>query len=69
MTIECFLDVLFLQSWRILVMGLQRLSGKDMARRVPVNTCSRCRASVWGAWQIKVSNCLRMDLCRALVLL
>lgn len=25
-----------LQSWRILAMGLERLSGKDMARRVPV---------------------------------
>lgn len=25
-----------LQSWRVLVMGLQRLSEKDMARRVPV---------------------------------
>lgn len=26
-----------LQSWRVLVMGLQRLSDKDMARRVPVS--------------------------------
>ncbi|CAM9345987.1 unnamed protein product [Ectocarpus fasciculatus] len=25
------------QSWRVLVMGLQRLSGKDMARHVPTN--------------------------------
>lgn len=32
----CLFGVLYLQSWRVLVMGLQRLSGKDMARHVPV---------------------------------
>lgn len=30
------MPLLSLQSWRVLVMGLQRLSKKDMARRVPV---------------------------------
>lgn len=27
----------YLQSWHVLAMGLQRLSEKDMARRVPVS--------------------------------
>lgn len=27
----------YLQSWRVLLMGLERLSGKDMARHVPVS--------------------------------
>ncbi|CAM9593605.1 unnamed protein product, partial [Ectocarpus sp. 8 AP-2014] len=31
------------QSWRVLVMGLQRLSGKDMARHVPTNVRPRRR--------------------------
>ncbi|CAM9393497.1 unnamed protein product [Ectocarpus sp. 12 AP-2014] len=31
------------QSWRVLVMGLQRLSGKDMARHVPTNLRPRRR--------------------------